>query len=218
MSYSEALSARLVPRWEPVSRNQLLVVLLFFFFNPSVKKSVAKNRSQNFRLAVVETVIYHLPLWRFVIYVSVVCLFSGKLQPRRQMLLLPRPGANKGRENGMIPSVILFFLIFLFVDFDWPSAAWMKWEWRCSQIAFQREQKPWQLLIYRTLFSFIPELLFFFVCFSPIKSSRRRYSHCFGRHLTCQVVSFGMFIISFWNTQDELLRTAFKMYNSKHLS
>lgn len=32
MSYSEALSARLVPRWEPVSRNQLLVVLLFFFF------------------------------------------------------------------------------------------------------------------------------------------------------------------------------------------
>lgn len=161
MSYSEALSARLVSRWEPVSRNQLLVVLLFFFFNPSVKKSVAKNRSQNFRLAVVETVIYHLPLWRFVIYVSVVCLFSGKLQPRRQMLLLPRPGANKGRENGMIPSVILFFLIFLFVDFDWPSAAWMKWEWRCSQIAFQREQKPWQLLTYRTLFSFIPELLFF---------------------------------------------------------
>lgn len=217
MSYSEALSARLVSRWEPVSRNQLLVVLLFFFFNPSVKKSVAKNRSQNFCLAVVETVIYHLPLWRFVIYVSVVCLFSGKLQPRRQMLLLPRPGANKGRENGMIPSVILFFLkIFLFVDFDWPSAAWMKWEWRCSQIVFQREQKPWQLLIYRTLFSFIPELLFF--CFSPIKSSRRRYSHCFGRHLTCQVVSFGMFIISFWNTQDELLRTAFKMYNSKHLS
>lgn len=32
MSYSEALSARLVSRWEPVSRNQLLVVLLFFFF------------------------------------------------------------------------------------------------------------------------------------------------------------------------------------------
>lgn len=197
MSYSEALSARLVSRWEPVSRNQLLVVLLFFFFNPSVKKSVAKNRSQNFRLAVVETVIYHLPLWRFVIYVSVVCLFSGKLQPRRQMLLLPRPGANKGRENGMIPSVILFFLIFLFVDFDWPSAAWMKWEWRCSQIVFQREQKPWQLLIYRTLFSFIPELLFF--CFSPIKSSRRRYSHCFGRHLTCQSRQF-------WDVHYKLLK------------
>lgn len=119
MSYSEALSARLVSRWEPVSRNQLLVVLLFFFFNPSVKKSVAKNRSQNFRLAVVETVIYHLPLWRFVIYVSVVCLFSGKLQPRRQMLLLPRPGANKGRENGMIPSVILFFIFNIFICGLW---------------------------------------------------------------------------------------------------
>lgn len=84
-----------------------------------MKKSVAKNRSQNFCLAVVETVIYHLPLWRFVIYVSVVCLFSGKLQPRRQMLLLPRPGANKGRENGMIPSVILFLFLNIFICGLW---------------------------------------------------------------------------------------------------
>lgn len=67
-------------------------------------------------------------------------------------------------------------------------------------------------------YSVLSQSCCFFVCFSPIKSSRRRYSHCFGRHLTCQAVSFGMFIISFWNTQDELLRTAFKMYNSKHLS
>lgn len=119
MSYSEALSARLVPRWEPVSRNQLLVVLLFVFFIHQWRKVLWQNRSQNFCLAVVETVIYHLPLWRFVIYVSVVCLFSGKLQPRRQMLLLPRPGANKGRENGMIPSVILFFFKNIFICGLW---------------------------------------------------------------------------------------------------
>lgn len=48
MSYSEALSARLVPRWEPVSRNQLLVVLLFCFFIHQWRKVLRKIAAKTF--------------------------------------------------------------------------------------------------------------------------------------------------------------------------
>ena len=164
---------------------------------PSVKKSVVTNRSQNIRLAVLETVIYHLPLWRFVIYVSVVCLFSGKLRLRRQMLLLPRPGANKGRENGMIPLVILFFFIniFLFLECSLDEVR-MTLQSDCISTG----TKTLTAVNIQNIIQFYPRAACFFClcrCFSPVKSSRRRYSRCFGRHLTCQVVSFGMFIISF---------------------
>lgn len=162
MSYSEALSARLVPRWEPVSRNQLLVVLLFFFFIHQWRKVLRKIAAKTF-------VWPSWRLWSIIflsgglsfMFLSSVCS-QGSCNHGDKCCYSHDPERTKEEKMEWFHQLFYFFLkIFLFVDFDWPSAAWMKWEWRCSQIAFQREQKPWQLLIYRTLFSFIPELLFF---------------------------------------------------------
>lgn len=162
MSYSEALSARLVPRWEPVSRNQLLVVLLFCFFIHQWRKVLRKIAAKTF-------VWPSWRLWSIIflsgglsfMFLSSVCS-QGSCNHGDKCCYSHDPERTKEEKMEWFHQLFYFFLkIFLFVDFDWPSAAWMKWEWRCSQIAFQREQKPWQLLIYRTLFSFIPELLFF---------------------------------------------------------
>lgn len=162
MSYSEALSARLVPRWEPVSRNQLLVVLLFVFFIHQWRKVLRKIAAKTF-------VWPSWRLWSIIflsgglsfMFLSSVCS-QGSCNHGDKCCYSHDPERTKEEKMEWFHQLFYFFLkIFLFVDFDWPSAAWMKWEWRCSQIVFQREQKPWQLLIYRTLFSFIPELLFF---------------------------------------------------------
>lgn len=170
MSYSEALSARLVPRWEPVSRNQLLVVLLFFFFIHQWRKVLRKIAAKTF-------VWPSWRLWSIIflsgglsfMFLSSVCS-QGSCNHGDKCCYSHDPERTKEEKMEWFHQLFYFFLkIFLFVDFDWPSAAWMKWEWRCSQIVFQWEQKPWQLLTYRTLFSFIPELLFFFCLFQSNK-------------------------------------------------
>lgn len=75
------------------------------------KRNTFTSHSQNAPLAVLDIVIQHQnPLAYY--YLFYYCLFSGIMHTWRHMPLLPRPGADKGRENGMnsiLPIQLCFF-------------------------------------------------------------------------------------------------------------
>ena len=161
------------------------VIVFFFFFNPSAKKSVVKNRSQNFPLAVVETVMYHLPLWRFVIYVSVcsqgTCTYGDKCCYSHD------PERTKEEKMEWFDQLFYFKIIFIF-------GLWMT---ECSldevRMTLQSDcnstgTKTLTAVNLHNIIQFYPRAALFYCyfflcwCFSPIKSSRWRYSRCFGRH------------------------------------